>query len=798
MVLLKNEGGLLPLPKDRPIALFGAGAGRTVKGGTGSGDVNERASVSIAQGLREAGYPLTTEKWLADYEKAYTDAREAWKQAILAEREELEEKGVLSAFFAAYSHHQFTLPAGPAVYGSEADTALYVLSRVAGENADRKPVAGDYYLSGEERQQLTDLCRLYPKVVLILNTGGVVDLSILDELPGIQAVLFVSQPGMEGGRAVADVLSGAVCPSGRLTDTWAKRYEDYPSAAAFSRHGEDRSKSVYEEGIYVGYRYFDSFQVPVRYGFGFGLSYAAFTIEAPTLSLGPDGVVTVQVSVTNAGSVSGRQVVQVYAGLPAGRLEKESRRLAAFGKTRALGPGETEVLTLTFSPQELASYDEENAQWLLEKEVYGVYVGPSLAESRLVGSLKLDADKVLVKTEHICPPKQEIHCLSLPKDRRQARYEAMVAQAESLPQLNYDLASLPTQVVDYDDREAEDEASRLVETLTEEQLVALATGDPGKGQEADASGALGAAAVSVPGAAAETSDAALSQGVASLALADGPAGLRLTQRYQVKDGVPQHVPMELNLEHGVFFDGKEPEGETYYQYCTAFPVGTLLAQSWDVHLLEEMGSAVGEEMEEFGVQLWLAPGMNLHRNPLCGRNFEYFAEDPLLTGRCAGAITRGVQRHPGLGVTIKHFACNSQEDDRMSRDSVLTERTLRELYLRGFQIAIREGDPWSIMTSYNFVNGVHAANNYDLCTKAARREFGFHGVIMTDWTTTNVDDVCTASGCIRAGNDLVMPGMAEDHDDIRKALSDGSLSLTQLRRCVTHLVRVVLRSDRYI
>ena len=227
-------------------------------------------------------------------------------------------------------------------------------------------------------------------------------------------------------------------------------------------------------------------------------------------------------------------------------------------------------------------------------------------------------------------------------------------------------------------------------------------------------------------------------------------------------------------------------------------MGTLLAQTWDPALIEEIGDLIGDEMQRFGVTLWLAPGMNIHRDPLCGRNFEYYSEDPLLSGLAAAAVTRGVQRHPGCGTTIKHFCCNNQEDNRMFRDSVVSERALREIYLRGFGIAIRRSHPLSMMTSYNLVNGIHAANSYDLCTRIAREEFGFDGFIMTDWTTTEQGPDCTAAGCIRAGNDMIMPGRYSDHDSIRDALADGSLSLDQLRACVTRIVRVILQSDRYV
>lgn len=801
IVLLKNENGLLPLAKGSKLALFGAGAGRTVKGGTGSGDVNERASVSVFQGLTDAGFEITTKDWIEDYDRRYRQARQDWKEAILTCQKELEQKGRLNAFFEAYSTHQFAMPAGAPVYKTEADVAVYCVARVAGENADRFAAAGDYALSDTEREQLKTLGNLYEHVVVLINAGGVVDLAFLEELPHMQAALVISQPGMEGGHAVADVLSGAVNPSGKLTDTWADHYEDYPNAATFSHNNGNVEKELYEEGIYVGYRYFDSFRVPVRYGFGFGLSYTTFRVETTDICTAADGGITVQAAVTNTGAAAGREVVQVYVGLPDGRLEKEARRLVAFGKTALLQPGEMQTLALTFGPEQLESYDEDDSAWILEQGLYGIYVGTSLQESTLRAGLQLPQDKVLTRTQAICPLQQELKVLSLPAEKRAARYAAMQAEAAKVTVLPYDLSAVETRTVDYQLREPQDEAAKLVDTLTQEQLIRLATGEPSKGQsdsnDSDKVSALGSAGAAVPGSAAETSSAALAQGIANMVLADGPAGLRLTQTYYVKNGRAQPVPMEMSLEHGLFYDGPLPEGEPYYQYCTAIPVGTMLAQTWDLPLLRKVGTAVGKEMKIFGVQLWLAPGMNIHRNPLCGRNFEYYAEDPLLSGRCAAAITNGVQSYPGIGTTIKHYACNNQEDNRMASDSILTERTLREIYLKGFEIAIREAKPRSIMTSYNLINGVHAANCYDICTKAARCEFGFDGVIMTDWTTTNVDDTCTASGCMRAGNDVVMPGMDMDHENLRKELADGTLTLDELKRCVTRLVRVILHSDCY-
>ncbi len=340
----------------------------------------------------------------------------------------------------------------------------------------------------------------------------------------------------------------------------------------------------------------------------------------------------------------------------------------------------------------------------------------------------------------------------------------------------------------------EAEAAAFVDTLSEEQLIALASGDPGKAQ----GGNLGSAGISVPGSAGETNNCAADKNLASIVLADGPAGLRLMKHYNVEDGKILSKPFSFSLEGGIFCpdQGEEP-GERYYQYCTAIPVGTLLAQTWDCGLIREVGHMIGGEMEEFGVTLWLAPGMNIHRNPLCGRNFEYYAEDPLLAGRIAAAMTDGVQSVPGCGTTIKHLACNNQEDNRMGSDSIVSERALREIYLKGFEIAVREAQPMSIMTSYNLLNGVHLANNHDICTDVVRSEWGFAGMIMTDWTTTEKGPDCTASGCMRAGNDLVMPGAFSDKENLEKELAEGTLRKEDLKACISRLVNIIWKSNRY-
>lgn len=792
IVLLKNENRALPLAPGSKVALFGTGAGRTVKGGTGSGDVNERDSVSVYQGMKNAGFTITNEDWVQGYEAAYMEARCAWRDDILKKAD-----GDAMQFFNVYSASPFCVPAGPKAAPSDAETAIYVISRIAGEGSDRFNREGDYLLTPEEKEMLRDICSFYNKVIVAVNTGGLIDLSFLDEYP-VDALLQIVQPGMEGGNAFADIVSGKAVPCGKLTDSWAFRYEDYPSAATFSHNNGNVNREYYEEGIYVGYRYFDSFQVPVRYSFGYGISYTDFKVETENIRIRdtekPEAAVTVKV--TNTGAVySGREVVQIYGSAPEGRLEKEYRRLCAFAKTKELLPGESQQLEICFPLYQMASYEEKEAAWILEPGYYGIWVGTSLADSALEGMVCLEAEKVLAKTDNICPLREQLQELTLVSEKRRERYEAWTKDGieRGIPVIRTELAAAQTEIIDYAEPEenAEDEAVQLVNELDTEQLVLLATGDPGKGQGSN----LGSSGISVPGSAGETSSCAEEKGIPSIVLADGPAGLRLNQVYYVKDEKIVSLPFEASFEHGFFCPELVCEGEKYYQFCTAIPVGTLLAQTWDLELIEEIGKMIGDEMRRFCVTLWLAPGMNIHRNPLCGRNFEYYSEDPLVSGKMAAAMTKGVQSVAGCGTTIKHFACNNQEDNRMGSDSILSERALREIYLKGFEIAIKESHPLSIMTSYNLINGVHSANNYDLCTKAARREWGFDGVIMTDWTTTEQDETCTAAGCMRAGNDLVMPGQPTDHANIRQELEAGTLRLQELKACIVRLVSVVLRTN---
>lgn len=805
-VLLENKDHFLPLAKGSKVGLYGAGAIRTIKGGTGSGDVNERDSVNIFQGMKNAGYDVTSSEWLEDYDKLYVQARLDWKNEIFTKL-----NGDDTKFFDAYSATPFFMPSGNPIDEEKAaadgaDTAFFVLARIAGENKDRFDTEGDYFISKEEKAILAQVSRCYKNVVLVINTGGLMDLAFVEEFDNIRSILQYVQAGQEGGNAFADVVSGDVTPSGKMTDTWAKDYYDYPGAEVYSYKSGDLMKEKYEEGIFVGYRYFDTFEVPVRYSFGYGMSYTDFEIRTDDIKVSGRGMmnpkVSVTVTVTNTGDTyAGKEVVQIYASCPQGRLVKEFRRLAGFGKTKLLAPKESQTMTITFPLYQLTSYEEESASWILEPGMYGIWVGNDLNTSVLSGALELDEKAVMTACENICPLKEELNEIVPDAEKVQAREAAWQKEVKEkrMSVIELKAAEIPTEKVDYQPvpEELPGKAGKIVDSLSVDQLAFLATGDPGRAQ----GNALGSAGISVPGAAAETSPCASEEpwNVTTIALVDGPAGLRLKREYQVDNGEIVASDFLAALEGGFFSKPQEKRGTTYYQFCTAIPVGTLLAQSWDVELIKRVGEMIGHEMELFNVTLWLAPGMNIHRNPLCGRNFEYYSEDPLLAGMMAAAMTLGVQKVPGCGTTIKHFACNNQEDNRMGSDSILSERALREIYLKGFEIAVKDAQPMSIMTSYNLINGVHAANCYDTCTKAARDEWGFAGAIMTDWTTTNVQiqGECTAAGCMRAGNDMVMPGLPEDHENIKKELADGTLTMAELKRCIYNTVNIILQSNMY-
>jgi len=757
IVLLKNDG-VLPLKKGQKVALYGGGAVRTIKGGMGSGDVNEREVVSIYQGFADAEIELTNKEWLDSYERIYRQAREDWKNEIL---NEAKDRGPMH-IFNIYSSHVFRMPTGDKI-GEEdvkkADVVFYVISRIAGEGADRLLKEGDYYLTEEEKAAL-DFINTYTKnLVVILNTGGVIDLQFILGLSNLKGLLNISQPGMEGGHALADIVTGAATPSGKLSSTWVKAYEDIPFGLDFSHNNGNLEKEYYKEGIYVGYRYFDSFEKEVAYPFGFGLSYTSFSIHADEVYAEESGKITVKATVTNTGSTwSGKEVVQIYATCPQEGMEKEYHRLCGFEKTKLLAPSESDQVYIRIPAKNLASFDEKKNAWVIEAGKYGLWIGNSSKELNLLAVLQVEETVIIEEVKAICPLKDELEELTCPAEERLEREKKWhkLAMEMEVPVLKYQPKPEVRKV--YPENDAAKLAKEIAAKLTTEQMISMVIGEISRGQGQ----ALGSAGIMVPGAAGETSSCLEEEyGIPGVPMADGPAGLRLMKSYEVDraSGAIYNQGLLAALEGGFLADHTPHENaDTYYQYATAIPVGTMLAQTWDTQLIMEVGRAVAVEMEEFGIGWWLAPGMNIHRNPLCGRNFEYYSEDPLLSGTMAAAITKGVQSGKGVGTTIKHFACNNQEDNRMGVSSILSQRALREIYLRGFEIAVKEAQPMAIMSSYNLINGEHTANSKDLCTVVAREEWNFQGIIMTDWTTTMPYGGSISWKCVAAGNDLIMPG----------------------------------------
>ena len=763
MVLLENKG-ILPLEQGAKIALFGRGARYTIKGGTGSGDVNSRNTITVDQGLRGAGFRIVNSDYLDRYDALFAESRRKWEKAVYEAAGPDRDPRKLYHAHASMLLELPDLPIRPEDV-SGADAAVYVISRISGEFADRHAEKGDYFLSDREEAELGFLGSLGLPVIVLLNVGGVIDVSFTERFR-TDALLLMSQAGSEGGNAVADVLCGNVNPCGRLTDTWAYRYEDYPSSADFSHRNGNLTEEYYTEGIYVGYRYFDSFGVRPRYPFGYGLSYTDFSCEVCGAEL-KGREIAVRVKVRNTGSRPGRQVVQLYAACPSGELTTERKRLTAFGKTGVLAPGAEETLTLSFAADRLAVYHEGRSAYLLQAGEYGIFAGENAAV--LIPAVRLSV-KETVLLEQLTPVCELMETLKEIRpenpDEDLGRFSFPcpcidITEATKLPAAQ---AAAETD----GERAAREKAAAIASGMTLHDKACLVVG----ARSAMAGEIVGVQAMSVPGAAGETVSFA-DYGIPGMVLADGPAGVRINADYEIDPGTGEIIQpkdwFEM-LERRFFNKVVRHEGtELRYQITTAIPIGTLLAQSFDTALVEEVGRAIADELRAFGIAVWLAPGMNIHRNPLCGRNFEYYSEDPLVSGLMAAAITRGVQHEPGVGVSIKHFACNNQEDNRMHVNEMITERTLREIYLKGFEIAVKTAAPMTIMTSYNRINGVHSANSYDLCTVVARQEWGFRGYIMTDWSTTNGGG-SNAAKCIAAGNDLVMPGKDSDIREIEDAV----------------------------
>ena len=817
MVLLENENQALPLSQGSKAALFGTGSYGTIKGGTGSGDVYNRYTISVYDALTST-YNISNMAWWGEYLKTFEE-----KKAQAAE--EKKDNDYVKYTQGRFGGADSFLAIDQALTQSDMDkakaggvtTAFYTVSRVSGEGADRTIGKGDYELSEVEYNNIKLIAKNFDKCVVLLNVGGVVDTKFFSEIEGVDGLVLMSQAGMEGGNALADILTGKTTPSGKMTDTWAKNYSDYPAATTIGDNDGDNKQEDYKEGIYVGYRYFDTFNITPAYEFGYGKSYTSFDVEPLTVAADENNV-SVTVNVTNTGDTySGKEVVEVYFSAPDGSIEKPYQELAGFAKTDNLAPGESQKLTVTYKTTEMSSYDEAKAAYVMEDGDYIVRVGDSSRNTKVAGVLTLDKDVVTEQLSNQLTLDKNWKDLSK-TGKTPYSYKDEAAQIKAAARIALPSAKIKTEnnaskidekkVTTYltadaakDYKAAENEVVETVDavpantklidvydgkvsmesfvaSLDDTQLANLANGISGASTSGDT---WGADANSVTGAAGETSQLYFnSLGIPNTVEADGPAGIRVTAETTDKDG------------------------NAVYNYCTAFPIGTLLAQTWNTDLVNRVGKAIGEEMVEIGVTLWLAPGMNIHRDPLCGRNFEYYSEDPALTGYVGSAITAGVQSNKGVGVTIKHYITNNQETNRSAVNTSVSERTLREIYLKGFEMVVKSAQPMAIMSSYNKVNGTYACENFDLLTSVPRGEWGFDGMVMTDWGAGNRAGVDTM---MHAGNDLVMPGRTQDRmiaalqgnpvgttadPNLDKALVRGDI-----QKCVSRVLTMIMRSSQF-
>ena len=783
-VLLKKNGAF---PLEAPCRIFAAGSGvrDTVKGGTGSGEVNSRYFVNVEQGLRDAGFYITDPYWPDMYSAFSERARKEFIRGI-KQKARREKINIISASMGAVMKQpEYIIP-----LDYSADAAVYVVSRISGEGNDRLAEKGDFMLTDSEVRDILALDRHYEKFMLVINAGGPVDLSPVMEVGNI---LVLSQLGVETGSALADILLGKACPSGKLATTWAAS-EDQCTAGDFGNIDDTR----YREGIYVGYRFFDTFGLDVLFPFGYGLGYTDFSVGKASVKVnGPE--VEVSARITNKGGYKGKETLQVYVSCPQGRLDREAKSLAGFAKTRELDPGKSQTVKVSFDIRDLAGFDTKSASYVLEKGEYIVLAGTDSKNVRPAAVLALEEDFTALKAERLFDG---------------ADFNDLRGFASD----DYDTAGVPVTVLDLSGCEVNvlrenngpEMAALVPEGLTADELALLNVGDF-RIKGFSLSSVIGDASQSVPGAAGESCTHLTEKGAGSLVMADGPAGVRISKRYyedkKGKHPVGSALPETmLDMFPGVLKkllerEPKDKKGRVFReQYCTAIPIATAIAQSWDTEFAEVCGDIVGSEMDIFGVDLWLAPALNIHRNILCGRNFEYFSEDPLVSGKFAAAITKGVQKHPGRGVTIKHYAANNQETNRYANNSIISERALREIYLKGFGICVRESDPMAVMTSYNLLNGEHTSESKELAD-VLFREFGFDGLIMTDWVVGgnmllvkgSKYGTPDAAKVAAAGCSLFMPGSKGDYAQIIKGLKNGIVDEQKLRENAGRIIHVLNR-----
>lgn len=723
IVLLRNENHTLPL-SDKKVALYGSGAVDTVFCGTGSGYVSAERKITVMQGLLDAGFEITSSAWLNRFEETHKKVNDEDKTISQMQR-----------FWGGYAIRtdDIEITAEDINEGIEASTAIYVIRRNAGEEDERKEKKGDYYLSNQELMNIELVAETFEHTVIVFNST-VMDANFIYDIRGIDAALLVGPAGNDLGAALASILTGETTPSGHLTDTWAKNYRDYPASETFGVNDGNVEQEDYREDIYVGYRYFDSFGLDVIYPFGFGLSYTEFQVN--TLSVKADFQnVNMRISVKNIGTYSGKEVIQVYASKPRGNLKKCYQDFVAYNKTGLLAPGEEEVLDISFPKEYLSSYDENRGAFVMESGDYKLRVGSHSRKTEIVAILELDEDATVRQVSNkVCPDRkldymEASKIISMPwmneDETKAVRISLRASDCKTinglLPKIsswNYKEVNKDATLLDVYEKKSSMED--FVNSLDEEVLYRLVAGASSETPHSVESRFDGDChPIEGPRSSGETTSLYVnSLGIPNLRVSDGPAGCHL------------------------FFCG-----------VTDYPSGIVLAQTFNDELADLMGQDIAKELDAYNFDIILGPALNIHRAPLGGRNYEYYSEDPVLSGKIAAAYTRGVQSRPGFGVSIKHFACNNQEANRLEQNSIVSERALREIYLRGFEICVRESNPATVMTSYNKLNGIHTSSHRELVTGILREEWGFQGLVMTDWgsTSTKADDLF-------AGNDLIMGG----------------------------------------
>ncbi len=758
MVLLENDGSL---PLKENFALFGRTQIDTFYVGYGSGgDVRAPYRVSILSGILNNA-DLKIDKEVAEVYKNW-----------------VKEHPVDHGYWGHWPWRYPEMPLSDELLASSAkrnDVAVVVIGRAAGEDRENKLEKGSFFLHDEEIEMLDKVTSHFKKTVLLMNIGNVIDFSFIERYKGkISALLITWQGGMETGNAVSDVLSGKVSPDGRLPMTIAKTYEDYPSADCFG----DKDKNYYKEDIYVGYRYFETFhKEKVLYPFGYGLGYGK-TKTSLSEHNEKEKSFTLNFEVENVGDCDVRETVEIYARAPQGKLGKPSVVLVGFNKSNLLKQGTKETVSVEVPFYALASYDDvgavEKSAYVLEKGEYVFYLGKNAQDLLELFTYTLEDDLVLEKLTEAGSPQTNFERIK--PAIKDGTYTAIT---EKVPTRSYSLKerienNLITDVKPYtgfkgyllsDVKEGKISLDDFIAGLSNRELEALTRGDYTMNSPLGAPGNAGAMAGVLK--------SLRKKGVPPIITSDGPSGMRLSA------------------------------------VCSLLPIGTLLSSTWDTKLVESLYTIIGKEMLVRGSDILLGPGMNIHRNPLCGRNFEYFSEDPLLSGKTGAALVRGVQSH-GASACPKHYACNNQETNRNRNDSILSERALREIYLKGFEICIKESSPDTIMTSYNKINGVWGHYNYDLCTTVLRNEWGFKGLVMTDWwmqksVSQEFPLVRDQAYRVRAQVDVLMPGGARppfafripDGTLLASLNKEGGITRGELVRTAKNVLNLALKSTAY-